>query len=123
VYAVILAFLTVVVWQHFSEARELVVLESGADIDAWHTAVGLQSTVRVRMRSNMLSYAKSMIDSEWPKMRRGDFDVTAAVAAMDAIDATGTLVAADMRDSNAQNATRQQLSIMHDVRRRRVWIN
>jgi hypothetical protein len=52
-YAVVLGFLTVVVWQHFLEARELVVLESGADIDPWHTAVGLPSAVRQRVCEDM----------------------------------------------------------------------
>jgi len=64
-----------------------------------------------------------MIESEWPKMRRGDFDATAPIVAMDAIDATGSFVPADMRESNAQNATMQQLGIMHDIRQRRIWVN
>ncbi len=42
IYAVVLGFLTVVAWQHFTEARDLVVLESDADIDAWHTAAALR---------------------------------------------------------------------------------
>jgi len=122
-YAVILGFLTVVVWQHFLEARELVVLESGADVDAWHTAVGLPSKVRQRVRVDMLKYAEIMTDSEWPMMKQGGFDANAAAVAMDAIDATGTLVPGNMGESNAQNATMQQLGVMHDARQRRIAIN
>ena len=122
-YAVVLGFLTVVVWQHFLEARELVVLESGADVDAWHTAVGLPSAVRQRVREDMLSYAKIMIDREWPMMRVGGFDPGAAAVAMDAIDATGSLVPGNMGESNAQAATMQQLGVMHDARQRRIAVN
>ena len=122
-YAVVLGFLTVVVWQHFLEARELVVLESGADVDAWHTAVGLPSAVRQRVREDMLSYAKIMIDREWPMMRLGGFDPGAAAVAMDAIDATGSLVPGNMGESNAQAATMQQLGVMHDARQRRIAVN
>ena len=122
-YAVVLGFLTVVVWQHFLEARELVVLEAGADIDAWHTAVGLPSAVRQRVREDMLSYAKIMIDREWPMMRLGGFDPGAAAVAMDAIDATGSLVPGNMGESNAQAATMQQLGVMHDARQRRIAVN
>ena len=122
-YAVILGFLTVVVWQHFLEARELVVLESGADVDAWHTAVGLPSKVRQRVRVDMLKYAEIMTDSEWAMMKQGGFDANAAAVAMDAIDATGTLVPGNMGESNAQNATMQQLGVMHDARQRRIAIN
>jgi len=122
-YAVVLGFLTVVVWQHFLEARELVVLEAGADVDAWHTAVGLPSAVRQRVREDMLSYAKIMIDREWPMMRLGGFDPGAAAVAMDAIDATGSLVPGNMGESNAQAATMQQLGVMHDARQRRITVN
>jgi hypothetical protein len=83
-YAVILGFLTVVVWQHFLEARELVVVESGADIDAWHTAVGFPLAVRQRVRDDMLNYAKIMIEREWPLMKQGKFDTSAATVAMHA---------------------------------------
>jgi hypothetical protein len=122
-YAVVLGFLTVVVWQHFLEARELVVLESGADVDAWHTAVGLPLAARQRVREDMLSYAKIMIDREWPMMRLGSFDASAAAVAMDAIDATGMLIPANMGESNAQAATMQQLGVLHDARQRRIAVN
>jgi hypothetical protein len=42
----------------------------------------------------MLSYAKIMIDQEWPMIKLGNFDPSAAAIAMDAIDATGSLVPA-----------------------------
>jgi len=122
-YAVVLGFLTVVVWQHFLEARELVVLEAGADVDAWHTAVGLPAAVRERVRHDMLRYATIMIDREWPMMRLGSFDRDAAAVAMDAIDATGALVPGNMGQSNAQAATMQQLGVMHDARQRRIAVN
>src|SRR6185437_5812053 len=59
-YAVILGFLTVVAWEHFQEARNLVVLESDADIAAWHSAVGLPEAARNRVRTDMKAYAEAM---------------------------------------------------------------
>src|SRR4029077_20587685 len=64
IYAVILGFLTVVAWEHFQEARNLVVLESDADIDVWHSATGLPEAVRNRVRSDMIAYADTMIARE-----------------------------------------------------------
>ena len=122
-YAVILGFMTVVAWQHFTEAREIVVSEANADIDAWHSAVGLPSAARARVRGDMLAYAKVMIDSEWPRMRRGRFDPAAAFIGMDAIDATGGLTPANSGQANAQSATGEQLRVMHDARQRRIAIN
>ena len=69
-YAVVLGFLTVVVWQHYNAARDLVVQESDAAIDAWHVSVGLPSATRERVRNDMVAYAKVMIGSEWPRSRR-----------------------------------------------------
>ncbi|HEY5070845.1 MAG TPA: hypothetical protein VII63_02330 [Caulobacteraceae bacterium] len=122
-YAVILGFMTVVAWQHYTEAREIVVLEAGADIDAWHSAVGLPPPARERLRSDMFAYAKIMVDREWPRMRRGDYDPNAAFVDMDALDVAGTLAPANAGESNAQAATLQQLTVMHDARQRRIAVN
>jgi hypothetical protein len=122
-YAVILGFLTVVVWQHFVEAGQMVVLESDAVVDAWHTSVGMSPAVRQRVRNDMIRYAETMIDGEWPSMKHGGFDASAAMLDMDAIDATGTFVPANFGESNAQSATMQQLGVIHDARQQRIAIN
>ena len=122
-YAVILGFLTVVAWEHFQEARNLVVLESDADIDAWHSAVGLPEAVRNRVRNDMIAYADTMIAREWPAMKQGRFDAGAPIISMDAIDATGGFVPANNGESNAQAAVMQQLTAIHDARQQRIAIN
>lgn len=122
-YAVLLGFLTVVAWEHFQEAREIVVLEADANIDAWHTAVGLPPAVRQRVRNDMLAYANTMADKEWSLMRKGRFDPDAATIGMDAMDATGGLTPANLGQANAQAGTMQQLGVMHDARQRRIAVN
>jgi hypothetical protein len=122
-YAVILGFLTVVAWEHFQEARNLVVLESDADIDAWHSAVGLPEAVRNRVRTDMIDYANTMIAHEWPMMKRGRFDSNAPIISMDAIDAAGGFVPANNGETNAQAAVMQQLTAIHDARQQRIAIN
>ncbi len=123
IYAVILGFLTVSAWEHYQEARELVVQEADASIDVWHTAVGLPDAVRARIRDDMVRYAAIMAGSEWPLMRRGAYDPDAAMIGMDAIDAAGAFKPADNGESNAQSATMAQLTILHDARQRRVTGN
>lgn len=122
-YAVVLGFLTVVVWEHYLEARQLVVVESDSAIDAWHTAVGLPQAVRQHVRNDMVRYAQIMTDREWPLMKQGGSDAMAATIGMDAIDTTGTFVPANDGQSNAQSATLQQLTQMHDARLQRIAIN
>jgi hypothetical protein len=115
--------MTVITWQHFVEARDIVVQEADADIDAWHTAVGLPLAVRQRVRKDMIDYAKIMVSREWPLMRKGRFDSQAAIVGMDAIDATGAFKPENLSESNAQIATMQQLTIVHDARQRRIAVN
>jgi hypothetical protein len=122
-YAVVLGFLTVVVWEHYLDARQLVVIESDSDIGAWHTAVELPQVVRQHIRNDMVEYAQIMIDREWPLMKRGGYDEAAAAIGMDAIDVTGSFVPAHDSQSNAQSATMQQLTQMHDARQQRIAIN
>lgn len=122
-FAVVLGFLTVVIWQQYTEARQVVVSEASAATDAWHTTVGLPPPVRKRVRTDMAHYADIMIDREWPAMRRGGSDLQAAIIVMDAIDAVGTFLPANMGEANAQTATLQQLGVLHDARQQRIAIN
>ncbi len=123
IYAAMLGFLTVVAWQHFQQAGDLVVLEADADIDTWHTAVALQPAVRDHVRADMVNYANLMADVEWPAMRHGRFAESAVFISMDAIDATSMMIPANAAESNAQRATLDQLTILHDARQRRVAVN
>jgi hypothetical protein len=122
VYAVMLGFLTVVGWQHFAEARGLVALESAAAADVWHAATGLPAKKRARVRSDALRYASLMTRSEWPKMRAGSFDPDADFIVMDAM-MTATFIPPNAMESNSQNATLQELNVLHDVRQRRLADN
>jgi len=122
-YGVVLGFLTVAAWQHFTEARQLVAQESAAAADTWHMAVGLPAAVRTRVRYDMVRYSNRIVSNEWPLMRHGGFDKECDVLIMDAISAAGTFRPKDLLASNAQNATLQQLGVLHDVRQRRLSEN
>jgi len=122
-YGVVLGFLTVVVWQHYIDARQLVVQESDSDIDVWHSAVGLPVAVRRHVRDDMLQYALVMVGQEWPLMRRGRFEEQSAMITMDAITAVGALKPAGLGEANAQAATLRGLTAMHDARQQRIAIN
>ncbi len=122
-YAVVLGFLTVITWQHFSEANDLVTLESAAATDAWHMAVDLPTASRSEVRRDVLAYSQLMIDREWPSMRDGGFNVKADLIVMDAIGAAAAFKPADPGQTNAQSATLQQLGALHDLRQRRLADN
>jgi hypothetical protein len=122
-YAVLLGFMTVVAWEHFQESRDIVVIEADACIDAWHTAVGLPAPVRQQVRRDMTAYADIMVSQEWSAMKRGASVPSAAMISMDAMNAVGGFVPTNWGEANAQSATMQQLSTMHDARQRRIASN
>jgi hypothetical protein len=64
-----------------------------------------------------------MIAHEWPMMREGRFDPAAPLISMDAINAVGAYSPANEGESNAQSATLQQLTAIHDARQQRIAIN
>jgi hypothetical protein len=71
----------------------------------------------------MLDYAMLMPESEWAQMKEGRFDPQPGLIDLDAMEAAGTFVPANSAESNAQNATMQQLTILHDARLHRIMIN
>jgi hypothetical protein len=123
VYGVLLGFVTVIAWQHFSEARQIAGQESAAAIDAWHTSIGLPNAQRTQVRNDMLLYSIAMVDREWPAMRASSYDKRADLIVMDAIGAAGAFVPANIKEGNAQSTTLQQLSALHDDRWRRLADN
>lgn len=119
-YAVLLGFLTVGSWEHFTGANNFVGLESAAVADAWHMAVGLPADRRRSVRFDLFSYAHLMIAHEWPLMVVGSSDPQGDMLVMNAIGAAGGFKPADLGAANAQSATLTQLGVLHDVRQRRL---
>ena len=60
-YAVVLGFVTVVVWQQYDSTRARVSVESASVGDAWHSAVGLPAAVRNPLRHDMTAFASDML--------------------------------------------------------------
>lgn len=122
-YAVVLGFVTVVVWQQYDGTKERLALETAAVTDTWHTAVGLPVAVRSRLRHDMLDYATLMAHDEWPLMRIGKVSPRGDGVIMDAIDAVGSVHDSDGGVTNAQAVTLNMLDQLHDARLRRVAAN
>ena len=122
-YAVLLGFMTVQVWEHYETDRLRVWSESASVADVWHDAVGLPIGVRARLRNDMLAYGKTMIDVEWPAMRSGSFSLRGDELIMDASTTTGTFNPSTLGQSNAQAAILRNLNELHDARAQRIAAN
>ncbi|HWU86903.1 MAG TPA: DUF4239 domain-containing protein [Kofleriaceae bacterium] len=72
IYAVLLAFVVVVVWNQFNEARALIEREASALVDLHRTASGLPAATRVEIQEGLRRYVDAVLHEEWRAMHRGD---------------------------------------------------
>jgi hypothetical protein len=71
-YAVLLAFVVIVVWEEFGKAEDIVRTEVSA-ADSLYQEVGAYPTATTRgIRAALLTYANDIVTDEWPKMETGE---------------------------------------------------
>ncbi len=69
-YAVLLAFAIIVVWEKFSAAETYVVQEGGAAVTVYRLSPGLGDKAGADLRGAITNYLKVAIDDDWPAMDR-----------------------------------------------------
>lgn len=70
-YAVLLAFATIVVWQKLTDADVNVTAEAAAATTVYRLSQGLDQQSAVALREGMSNYLTVAISREWPAMARG----------------------------------------------------
>jgi hypothetical protein len=70
-YAVLLAFAVILVWERYSDADSNVAKEAGAAATIYHLSGGLGETLGATVRAALTNYLNSAISDEWPAMDRG----------------------------------------------------
>jgi Protein of unknown function (DUF4239) len=70
-YAVLLAFAIIVVWEKYSDAELDVVQEAGAAENIYRLSQGLSDTARVAVLRSVANYLKTAINVDWPTMDQG----------------------------------------------------
>ena len=83
IYAVLLAFAVIVVWEKFTEAETAVVQEAGAAATLYRLASGPEPEA-VATRAALTNYLRLAIDRDWPQMAAGkeSHEVTQALDAL-----------------------------------------
>jgi hypothetical protein len=119
-YAVLLAFAVVVVWQKFDDADNAVAQEAGAAETIYRLSNGIGDTQGAMLRDGMTAYLKSVINQDWPAMERG----TASPVVTRALDRVyaSLLVHSpnDFRGADAVTEILRQLDVMTTARRERL---
>ncbi len=68
IYGVLLAFTIVVAWQRYGETEKLVLHETTLLSDLWRDSVVFRPWVRDYIQKDLIAYAQSVVDDEWPEM-------------------------------------------------------
>jgi len=71
-YAVLAAFVVVVVWQGFDQAQTATESEANAIADLFRDSAALPPDARPAIQQRLIAYTKDVVDEEFPRMRRGE---------------------------------------------------
>src|SRR5499427_2595509 len=83
-YAVLLAFAVILVWEHFSGAEANVTREGGAAATIYRLIDGLEGESARTLRASLTTYLETAINEEWPAMEKGR-ESAAVTKALDSV--------------------------------------
>ena len=75
VFAVMLAFMAIAVWEQLNAAESMVVREASAASDVWRQAAGYPEPLKSRVRTGIRAYLEAVVNEEWPAQQRGQTTV------------------------------------------------
>jgi hypothetical protein len=121
IYAVLLAFTVIVVWEKFNDAQSAVANEAGATAALFRYAQGKEPEA-IAMRTALTNYLKAAIDDDWPAMA-GEAESPATVHALDSLYATAmALERSGSRGAAGMEEVFQQLDNVTAARRLRLHL-
>jgi Protein of unknown function (DUF4239) len=120
-YAVLLGFVVVVVWEKYDGTVANVQAEVDAAGDLYHVVDGFPQAARTKIRAGIARYARSVIDVEWPAMARNQEIPEAGSRLLeDAAYGVNSFSPTDRRGLNAQQAAIGSEQRLFDARRQRL---
>ena len=119
-YAVLLAFAVIVVWQRFSDAEKAVAQEAGAATTIYRLTHGLDAGPRMAVQDRLNGYLESAVAKDWRAMERGRASPEVTRALDDIYVALLTFTAHDSKGAVLQAEILHQLDLITQARRERL---
>lgn len=110
IYAVVLAFVVFAVWEHYSQAEDLVTNEAAAAVVVYRDVELLPEPQRTAAKQNFRFYARYVMDNEW--------DTHGTVVQHQKPDVLNRLWA-NIRQGSGSASVRDRLHALEDARHRR----
>ncbi len=122
IYAVMVGFAIIVVWQRFDEAEGAVRQEAGSVAALFRLSNGLAGEPRARIRDRLTAYVTTAIDKDWPAMSRAGLSPDATTALTELYGAVLEVPSASPRDVAVMTEMFHQLDLLTQSRRQRLGL-
>jgi len=120
IFAVVLGFLVVIVWEKYDSAVSNAQVEVAAVSDLYRAVAAYPADQRARIRRELHEYMDTVAGVEWPAMAQGRSPV-AAIRILELISYhVEAFAPATMGQSNAQDKALDQVARLLDARRLRI---
>ncbi|MGA8533531.1 MAG: DUF4239 domain-containing protein [Candidatus Tumulicola sp.] len=120
IYAVVLGFVVVVVWEKYDTTVSNVETEIAAVSDLYRTVGGFSDPTRTLVRRELVTYTNGMIDTEWPEMANGMVIPKDLVLLETLAHQVDTYLPRTSGEADAQQMAMTQLERLFDARRLRL---
>jgi hypothetical protein len=119
-YAVLLAFAIIVVWEKFSDAESNVAKEAGAAATIYRLSQGISGEPGIALRDALTNYLQVTISDDWPAMERGSASPSAREALYAVYKALLTFESPERRDTALVSQILHELDTITEMRRARL---
>jgi hypothetical protein len=123
IFAVVLGFVVVVVWQKYDQVRTYADGEAASAIDLYHAVDGFPAPLRHRIEAQLVEYAHLVVQREWPEMARGTLAVAAAPQLEQIAHEVQRFQPVGATQRDAQQIALLDLKDLFDARRQRIRAN
>lgn len=120
IYAVLLGFAVIVVWQQYYETQDSLAIEASQIISVNRTIDDFPQKYRDSMHRTLLAYTRSVIDVEWSQMEAGNVDWLHNPAYKDIWREVRSIQPENDAQRAAQSFMFDRLAMMQEMRTKRL---
>jgi hypothetical protein len=113
VYAVLLAFIAVAVWQGYGQADMLVQSEANLVGNLYRDTAGLPDPQAQELRHTLFVYAETVVQDEWPALAAGSDNAAAGWQLLDSLHLT--LVQIQSEDTGTESIRTEMLHSLDEL--------
>jgi hypothetical protein len=123
IFAVVLGFVVIVVWEKYDAVRAHVDDEVAAVTDLYHVVDGFPAPLRDRVRSQLMDYANVVRGREWATMARGQLAIGGSPVMESIAHEISSFVPASLSQQDAHQIALREVMAIFDSRRERILAN